>query len=61
MTDVRIGVVGATGAVGTVTLDLLAERGLESVRGLGTSLSRTKPPASRRGGFVVGTQKCATR
>ena len=32
MTDVRIGVVGATGAVGTVTLELLAERGFEDVR-----------------------------
>ncbi len=30
--DARIGVVGATGAVGTVTLQLLAERGFEHVR-----------------------------
>jgi len=30
--DVRIGVVGATGAVGTVTLELLAERGFHFVR-----------------------------
>jgi aspartate-semialdehyde dehydrogenase len=30
--DARIGVVGATGAVGTVTLGLLAERGFEHVR-----------------------------
>ncbi len=30
--DARIGVVGATGAVGTVTLRLLAERGFEHVR-----------------------------
>src|SRR5215475_11952634 len=28
----RIGIVGATGAVGTVTLELLAERGYEDVR-----------------------------
>ena len=28
----RIGVVGATGAVGTVTLELLAERGYDDVR-----------------------------
>jgi len=28
----RIGVVGATGAVGMVTLGLLAERGYENVR-----------------------------
>jgi aspartate-semialdehyde dehydrogenase len=39
LTDVRIGVVGATGAVGTVTLDLLAERGLESVRGFASARS----------------------
>jgi aspartate-semialdehyde dehydrogenase len=31
-TEARIGVVGATGAVGTVTLRLLAERGYENVR-----------------------------
>ena len=31
-TQPRIGVVGATGAVGTVTLELLAERGYEHVR-----------------------------
>lgn len=39
MTDVRIGVVGATGAVGTVTLALLAERGYERVRALASSRS----------------------
>jgi aspartate-semialdehyde dehydrogenase len=32
MSDVRIGVVGATGAVGAVTLELLAKRGFERVR-----------------------------
>ena len=32
MPDLRIGVVGATGAVGTVTLELLAERGFGDVR-----------------------------
>jgi aspartate-semialdehyde dehydrogenase len=39
MADVRIGVVGATGAVGTVTLDLLAERGLDDVRAFASSRS----------------------
>jgi aspartate-semialdehyde dehydrogenase len=39
MTDVRIGVVGATGAVGTVTLELLAERGLDDVRAFASSRS----------------------
>ena len=34
MPDVRVGVVGATGAVGTVTLELLADRGFERVRAL---------------------------
>jgi aspartate-semialdehyde dehydrogenase len=36
---VRIGVVGATGAVGTVTLQLLAERGFERVRTFASSRS----------------------
>lgn len=39
MSDVRIGVVGATGAVGTVTLALLAERGFEQVRAFASSRS----------------------
>ena len=34
-TDARIGVVGATGVVGTVTLSLLAERGFSDVRAYG--------------------------
>jgi aspartate-semialdehyde dehydrogenase len=38
-TEARIGVVGATGAVGSVTLRLLAERGYESVRALASSRS----------------------
>ncbi|MCY4086778.1 MAG: Asd/ArgC dimerization domain-containing protein [Actinomycetia bacterium] len=37
--DIRIGVIGATGAVGTVTLALLAERGYTSVRALASSRS----------------------
>lgn len=39
MNDLRVGVVGATGAVGTVTLSLLAERGFEQVRALASSRS----------------------
>jgi len=35
----RIGVVGATGAVGTVTLELLAERGYEHVRAFASARS----------------------
>jgi aspartate-semialdehyde dehydrogenase len=35
----RIGIVGATGAVGTVTLDLLAERGYEDVRAFASARS----------------------
>jgi aspartate-semialdehyde dehydrogenase len=38
----RIGVVGATGAVGTVTLGLLADRGFESVRAFASSRSAGK-------------------
>ena len=37
--DVRVGVVGATGAVGTVTLELLAERGFRNVRALASARS----------------------
>ena len=37
--DVRIGVVGGTGAVGTVTLELLAERGFENVRAFASTRS----------------------
>jgi aspartate-semialdehyde dehydrogenase len=39
MPDVRVGVVGATGAVGTVTLELLAERGFGDVRAFASSRS----------------------
>jgi aspartate-semialdehyde dehydrogenase len=38
-TEARIGVVGATGAVGTVTLGLLAERGYENVRAFASARS----------------------
>jgi aspartate-semialdehyde dehydrogenase len=42
MPDVRVGVVGATGAVGTVTLELLAERGFADVRAFASSRSAGK-------------------
>ena len=35
----RIGIVGATGAVGTVTLELLAERGYDDVRAFASGRS----------------------
>jgi aspartate-semialdehyde dehydrogenase len=41
----RIGVVGATGAVGTVTLALLAERGFDRVRAFASSRSAGKSVA----------------
>ena len=46
----RIGVVGATGAVGTVTLRLLAERGFDDVRAFASSRSagRALPFGERR-------------
>jgi aspartate-semialdehyde dehydrogenase len=49
MPDVRVGVVGATGAVGTVTLELLAERGFEDVRAFASARSagRSVPYARR--------------
>jgi aspartate-semialdehyde dehydrogenase len=46
MRSARIGVVGGTGAVGTVTLGLLAERGFDDVRALASARS-----AGRRVGF----------
>jgi aspartate-semialdehyde dehydrogenase len=45
----RIGVVGATGAVGAVTLSLLAERGYDDVRAFASARSAGK----RIGGLVV--------
>jgi aspartate-semialdehyde dehydrogenase len=48
-TEARIGVVGATGAVGSVTLELLAERGYGNVRGFASSRSAGK----RLGDLVV--------
>ena len=48
--DARIGVVGATGAVGTVTLRLLRERGYENVRAFASSRSAGR---ELHGGLVV--------
>lgn len=49
MHEARIGVVGATGAVGTITMQLLAERGVESVRAFASARSagRTIPYRGR--------------
>ena len=56
----RIGVVGATGAVGTITLELLRERGYDDVRlfasarsagtQLGGSIVEEATPEARGGG-----------
>jgi aspartate-semialdehyde dehydrogenase len=48
--DARIGVVGATGAVGTVTLRLLCERGYENVRAFASARSAGR---ELEGGIVV--------
>ena len=48
--DARIGVVGATGAVGTVTLRLLRERGYENVRAFASSRSAGR---ALEGGLMV--------
>jgi aspartate-semialdehyde dehydrogenase len=48
--DARVAVVGATGAVGTVTLRLLRERGLEGVRAFASGRSAGK---TLDGGIVV--------
>ena len=49
----RIGVVGATGAVGTVTLDLLAERGHDDVRAFASARSAGKRVAFGGQALVV--------
>jgi aspartate-semialdehyde dehydrogenase len=51
--DIRIGVVGATGAVGTVTLSLLAERGFGNVRAFASWRSAGKKVAYGDGELVV--------
>ena len=49
LADVRIGVVGATGAVGGITLQLLADRGARNVRAFasGRSAGRQLPLGDR--------------
>jgi aspartate-semialdehyde dehydrogenase len=49
----RIGVVGATGAVGTVTLSILAERGYERVRAFASARSAGQRVAFGDGELVV--------
>jgi aspartate-semialdehyde dehydrogenase len=51
--NIRIGVVGATGAVGSVTLQLLAERGLDDVRAFASARSAGKKVAFGDGELVV--------
>jgi aspartate-semialdehyde dehydrogenase len=51
--DARIGVVGATGAVGQVTLTLLAERGFEHVRAFASARSAGVPVTYGTGSIVV--------
>ncbi len=53
MREPRIGVVGATGAVGTVTLAILAERGFEEVRAFASTRSAGKAVPYRRDELVV--------
>ena len=51
--NLRVGVVGATGAVGTVTLSLLAERGFGNVHAFASSRSAGKTVAYGDGELVV--------
>ena len=51
--DTRIAVVGATGAVGTVTLELLAQRGYGNVRALASSRSAGSTVAYGDGELTV--------
>jgi aspartate-semialdehyde dehydrogenase len=49
----RVGIVGATGAVGTVTLGLLAQRGFEGVRAFASARSAGTTVAYGRGQLLV--------
>jgi aspartate-semialdehyde dehydrogenase len=72
MRDARIGVVGATGAVGTVTLRLLRERGYANVRafasarsagrelGDGITVEEATPEALAAGGLDLALFSCGT-
>ena len=53
MAEARIGVVGATGAVGTVTLSILADRGHRNVRAFASSRSAGRRLAFGDGELVV--------
>jgi aspartate-semialdehyde dehydrogenase len=53
MSDPRIGVVGATGAVGKVTLELLAQRGFGQVRAFASERSAGSSVPYRAGDLVV--------
>jgi aspartate-semialdehyde dehydrogenase len=50
----RVGIVGATGAVGTVTLELLAERGFDDVHAFASARSAGKTVAFGDRELVVG-------
>ncbi|MCZ7588488.1 MAG: Asd/ArgC dimerization domain-containing protein [Gaiella sp.] len=52
-TQSRIGIVGATGAVGTVTLGLLAERGYDNVRAFASARSAGSRIAFGEGDLLV--------
>jgi aspartate-semialdehyde dehydrogenase len=70
--DARVGVVGATGAVGTVTLRLLRERGYENVRAFasarsagreldgGVAVEEATPEALAAGGLDLVLFSCGT-
>ena len=53
MTDPRIGVIGATGAVGSVVLELLAERGFDQVRAFASRRSAGSTVAFGEGELEV--------
>jgi len=57
--EARIAVVGATGAVGTVTLQLLAERGYESVRAFAST--RSAGAAVRYGDATLVVEEAAPK
>ncbi len=71
MPDARIGVVGATGAVGTVTLRLLRERGYDNIRAFasarsagsdlgGITVEEATPETLAAGGLDLALFSCGT-
>lgn len=61
MAGPRIGVVGATGAVGTITLELLAERGYAVCASIRRLRERTTPPMAIAAKHPISTTSASEK